>query len=314
MTGACYRGPVVSFVQEAVAVASFGMRTQLIAMVLAVAAVGELPAQDHPAQIVAGSSINYPEVLRAAGIGGTVRVAVIILPGDTLAADGVRVVSVPHPGFRNAVLDGVRHWSYQAATHEGRLVADTLQVELVFEWGGAGSLSFGPMELRKLHQNGAGIWQAGVSPTIVRSHGMELKGARRDSAGIAAVRYLAHQMKTTPSGGAPIVCVTLHEERGAEPLTAADLGSLQTPGIAMVHPRRCPPIFSSMVYVVDRVIPPGSDPSRLVVLGAREYAEGWVVVRVEARYGNGKNGRDCILSSTSIGVVTECTLRESWVY
>jgi hypothetical protein len=170
------------------------------------------------------------------------------------------------------------------------------------------------MEARELRPVGAAEWRGVVSPDILRGQGAALKGARRDSAGIAAVRFLAGRLGTTVGGGARIACVTMHPERGAEPLTAAELDALQIPGVAVVDPRRCPPIFNSMAYVVGRVIPPGGDPYRLVVRDARQFPEGWIGIKVESPFGNGQNDYECLLPATPVGPVTDCLLTSHVVY
>jgi hypothetical protein len=129
-----------------------------------------------------------------------------------------------------------------------------------------------------------------------------------------AVRYFILHLGPTQGGEARIACVTMHPERGADPLTSTELAALQLPGVAIVDPRRCPPTFNSMAYVVGRVIPPGSDPARIVVLGAREYEEGWIIIRIETPFGNGKNSYDCLVRSAPIGEVTECAVKEREVY
>lgn len=290
------------------------MRSHLIVAVLALSGGHGLLAQDRPAQVVTASTVRYPEILRVAGIAGLVEAAVIVLPGDTLASDGIRVITTPHPGFRNAMIEGLRQWKYRAAIRGGSAVADTIRVALMFDPGTGGTLTFGPMEVRELRPRGEGIWQGVVSPNILRGKGSALQGARRDSAGIVAVRFLVQRAGSTAGGGARIVCVTMHAERGADPLTAAELDALQMPGAAVVDPRRCPPTFNSMAYMVGRVIPPGGDPYRLVVREAREFPAGWIGIKVESPFGNGQNDYECLLPATPIGPVTDCLLTRSAVY
>ena len=290
------------------------MRPTLMIMILTLVGRHALAAQDRRAEIVAASTITYPEVLRAAGIAGLVEAKVLVLPGDTVATDGVQMVTTPHPGFRNAVQEGLRRWRYQAATHGGIAVPDTIRVALMFDPGTGGTLTFGPTEVRELSPAGAGVWHGVVSPTILRGKGSVLTGPQRDSAGIAAARFLVQRLGTTTGGGARIACVTMHPEREAEPLTAAELEALQLPGVAVVDPRRCPPTFASMALVVDRVIPPGGDPYRVVVGEARLYPGGWIVIKVDTPFGNGKTVYECAVPTAPTGPAAECVATQRMVY
>jgi len=290
------------------------MRTHLLALLLTLAGARVMVAQVRPAEIVGAGDLRYPEVLRAAGIGGVVRAEVVVLPGDTVAADGVRVLVRPHRGFEPAVREGLRRWSYRVAMADGVAVADTLVVELTFEAGGSSALSFGPTKVRGLTRDSLGTWHATLSPLLVRGAATDLTGPGRDSAAISAARFLAGTLVDPHGGGARIVCVTLRAERGADPLTADELTALQTPGVAIVHPGRCPPTFASMAYVVGRVIPPGSDPTRIVVRGARLYPGGWIVIRVETPYGSGLTVYDCLLRSDALDRAEACTRTATLVY
>jgi hypothetical protein len=291
------------------------MRPQCLAVLLGLMGTTTLAAQDRPAEIVAPGPVRYPEILRAAGIGGVVRALVVVMPGDSVAADGVRVVSAPHPGFRNAVIAALQQWGYRGAIRSGAPVADSLSVEIEFELGGREALEFGPATVRSFGRVADGTWHVAVGPLLVRGKGRTLSGARRDSIALVSARYLAEGLAKTEGGGARIACVTLRAERGADPLTAEELAALQTPGVAIVHPGRCPPKFASMVYVVGRVIPPGSDPSNIVVRGVEEYPGRWVVVRVDVGgMGAGYEYFDCLIGGSPPGRVEACMLRGAVVY
>ena len=291
------------------------MRSHLVVAVLALAGGHGLLAQDRPAEIVTATSLRYPEVMRAAGIRGTVRVEVEVLAGDSIASDGIRIVSTPHPGFVAAVTEGLRGWRYRSARRAGQEVTDTLQIELTFESGGSEFLDFGPAIARDLGRDKEGRWHALITPLLVREGGAPFSGARRDSAALTAARYLARGLEKGPGGGDRIACVTLRAGPGEDPLTATELAALQSPGVAVVHPGRCPPKFASMVYMVGRVTPPGSDPAPIVARGATRYPEGWVVIRMDVGGdGAGYDAYDCILAETTLDQVGSCKLRYGVVY
>lgn len=291
------------------------MRSQLVTALLTLAVTGRVAAQDRPAEIVEASPVRYPEVLRAAGIGGVVRAVVIVPSADTGGPEAVRILATPHPGFNNAVVEGLRRWRYRVAVRDGVVAADTIEVELAFDVGGSEALGFGPMQLRDLVRDTIGMWHATVSPIIVRGRGRELRGAQRDTAALSAARFLAVGLEKTAGGGARIACVALRSDRGQEPLTANELAALQAPGVAIVHPGRCPPKFASMVLVIGRVIPPGPDPAHIVVEGAKEYPGGWVVIRVNVGgNGAGYDMLDCLLRGAALDRVEACQVKGSVVF
>ena len=119
---------------------------------------------------------------------------------------------------------------------------------------------------------------------------------------IAVARYIVGTIGPIPGGGAPIVCVSLRTGPGTDPLTSAEWLAVQLPGIAMVHPGRCPPSFTSMAYVVGRVIPPGPGPARLSIDAVERWEGGWIVAHLHL----GQTLWDCALRSETPTRVVKC--------
>lgn len=263
----------------------------------------------------AGVPAPYPEFMKAAGIGGVVALRLVVVPGDSVPLDRITILSTPHPRFTSAAREAARHLPVRAAIRDGLPAVDSLELDLQYDprWVG----SFPPLVDTTLMEpparDSVGHWKARISAVALRTSSLPLALPLRDSAVIAAVRFLgAGKVQGTPTG-APIICVTLREGRGSDPLTPDEWRAVQTPGAAMLHPSRCPPKFASMMLVEGRVIPPGEDPFHLVVTGVEGVEGGWIVVRISLGQGTGGDYYACALRQSSPSQVVRCRADRSWV-
>lgn len=286
------------------------MRLQFTALLLGLVGPAVLSAQDRPAEIVAGGGGRYPEVLKAAGIGGVVHLRVVVLPGDTLAPGGITVLSAAHPGFNAAAREMVAHWTYRSAVIGGAPAVDTLDVAIEYRLVDQGSVLFDTTAIEGPAREGPRSWSAALVPLALRRASRPIPASTKDSVAIAVARYVVRFIDRSSGGGAPIVCVSLRTDAGSDPLTPTEWLAVQLPGIAMVHPRRCPPSFGSMAYIKGRVLPPGPGPTELSIDSVEGWDAGWVVAHLHL----GRGLYDCAVREESPGAVVKCRLIGSEVY
>jgi TonB family protein len=84
-----------------------------------------------PAQVIKKITPVYPATERKAGVRGTVRIAMIILPNGTL--DDLVVLSAPDDNLAFAALVAVRLWQYSPTSLDDQTVEASLTVEVNFE-------------------------------------------------------------------------------------------------------------------------------------------------------------------------------------
>jgi TonB family protein len=73
----------------------------------------------------------YPEAARRAGVGGTVKIATIILPDGTL--DDLVVLSAPSGDLAVAALVAARQWRYSPAYRDGEGIETSLTIDIKFD-------------------------------------------------------------------------------------------------------------------------------------------------------------------------------------
>lgn len=284
----------------------------LIALTLL--ATSPAASQDRPAAVVAAiPAPRYPEVLKAAGVGGTVTARVVILPGDSVAPDGVRIVSAPHPGFRNAVITGLRGWRYRAAVRQGRPVIDSITVEVTYAYSGPLAADFDSVAVGEIRNDSGTVWRVSVGSFAITGPWEVPPDSTWRTMGLRAMGKVLEELQAGERQGVPIACVGLERFQKPMPLTATELQSLQRPGIAVVVPERCPPSFASMAYVVGRVIPPGDDPVGVYATEVTVAGDRWYSVKVEARGPTSGRRYLCVLDAVDPTHSVRCHLGASWV-
>jgi protein TonB len=83
-----------------------------------------------PAQVKKKIAPQYPDAARRAGVAGTVRIAMIILPDGTL--DDLIVLSAPDDSLAVAALMAVRLWRYSPTYLDDQAVEASLTVDVNF--------------------------------------------------------------------------------------------------------------------------------------------------------------------------------------
>ena len=271
-------------------------------------------AQDRsPAVVSATPALRYPEVLKAAGVGGTVTARVVILPGDSVALDGVRIVSAPHPGFRNAVITGLRGWRYRGAIRGGRPVVDSIVVEVTYSRSGPPTAEFDSVAASEVRNDSGTVWRVSVGSFAITGPWETPPDSTWRAMGVRAMGKVLEEIQADAEGRVPIACVGLERFQKRMPVTATELQALQRPGIAVVVPERCPPAFESMAYVVGRVVPPGDDPVGVYAIEVTVAGDRWYSVKVEARGPTGGRRYLCVLDAADPTRPFRCHLGASWV-
>jgi TonB family protein len=92
---------------------------------------GQAPDHEQP-EMVSGSILRYPDLLRHAGIQGQVIVQAVIDTTGRAEPQSVRVVRSPHPGFNQAAQDYVLQALFRPARAQGHAVRALMNVPLEF--------------------------------------------------------------------------------------------------------------------------------------------------------------------------------------
>ena len=237
---------------------------------------GPAAAQDRPAGILdAHPAPRYPEVLRAAGISGTVRLWVRVLPGDSVPADGVVILSSPHPGFANAVREGVRRWRYQAALRSGVPAVDSLRVDLVYgkHYGAIDGLD--SVAVDSLIQDSVGVVQVTLDGVLPEGRGAVPPEPQWRRVALAAMARMLEGTGPGEGGSPRIACVGFERNGRDLAMTEPELRQLQRPGVTVVVQPRCPPLYRSAIPIAGKVIPPGEDPILVAATEVRIWDERW---------------------------------------
>lgn len=89
------------------------------------------PPKVRPAQVKKKVTPAYPDAERTAGIGGTVKIAMIILPDGTV--NDLVVLSAPNSNLAVAALLAVRRWQYAPTYLDDQPVEASLTVDVTFQ-------------------------------------------------------------------------------------------------------------------------------------------------------------------------------------
>ncbi len=89
------------------------------------------PPKVKPAQVKKKVTPAYPDAERTAGIGGTVKIAMIILPDGTV--NDLVVLSAPNSNLAVAALLAARRWQYSPTYLDDQPVEASLTVDVTFQ-------------------------------------------------------------------------------------------------------------------------------------------------------------------------------------
>jgi TonB family protein len=89
------------------------------------------PPKVRPAQVKKKVTPVYPDTERKAGVAGTVRIAMIILPDGTV--NDLVVLSAPNSNMAVAALLAVRRWQYSPTYLDDQPVETNLTVDVTFQ-------------------------------------------------------------------------------------------------------------------------------------------------------------------------------------
>lgn len=89
------------------------------------------PTKVRPAQVKKKVTPVYPETERKAGVSGTVKIAMIILPDGTV--NDLVVLSAPNSNLAIAALLAVRRWQYSPTYLDDQPVEASLTVDVTFQ-------------------------------------------------------------------------------------------------------------------------------------------------------------------------------------
>ncbi|HET7042435.1 MAG TPA: energy transducer TonB [Gemmatimonadales bacterium] len=272
-------------------------------------------AQDRaPALVDPHPAPRYPEVLRAAGIAGTIRMWVRVLPGDSVPADGVVILSSPHPGFAYAVRERVRRWRYQAALRSGVPAVDSLRVDLVYgaHYGAIDGLD--SIAVDSLIQDSVRVVQVTLDGVLPEGRGAVPPEPQWRRAALAAMARMLEGTGPGEGGSPRIACVGFERNGHDLAMTEPELRQLRRPGVMVVVQPRCPPLYRSAIPIAGKIIPPGEDPILVEATEVRIWDERWTRVRMEKGGVGSGDIYQCVSDLVRPDVPVKCAQTGSWVF
>ena len=87
---------------------------------------------DDPPSLLAAGPLRYPQVLREAGISGSVTLSFIIDTDGRVEEQGVEVLAATHPGFVAAATETIRASRFHPARSHGRTVRGRVRQTVSF--------------------------------------------------------------------------------------------------------------------------------------------------------------------------------------
>lgn len=253
--------------------------------------------------------ITYPEMLRVAGVGGSVRFRVPVTAAGRADMSGFKVVHTDNALFQLSVKNTLPRWRFTPALVNGTPVVDTLDVEVVFVPPAEPIMDFG--RTLSYEDIAPGRWRA-----VTRWPRPDPTRFPRDSATVDAIRIavfdeLLNEISTSDTLiAARIACIsaTSRLSPGVPHVgdttmilpTVAMLSRLARPRVAVVSEGRCPPTFGSMAVGVDekgrpltRVTPPGENPWQMQVGHIQPWSDNAAIVLAEVEHGSGGTAYKC---------------------
>ena len=265
----------------------------------------------EPAHLLQAVPIRMPAMLRSQGVAGGVDTWIVVDGTGHVLRGTVNVRESTHELFTVAVRAALPRWRFAPARHGGQPVrmAQELRVEFRLSSG-----RWNALNAADTHQvidtlaDGTLRVQVGLP-----GHGRPaapLTGAERRTIGTAMLRALVERARGAPgSAGLRIVCLAGHPtpprdvaaDAGLAFLVSPDatlLEALQLPGVAVLHPQRCPPTHSSMVLRVDDQgrpsYPPGEDPTIVSLATMMVETDGRVYADASIARGTGGQWYVCV--------------------
>ena len=239
---------------------------------------------------------TFPAMLRAAQVGGSARVRVVVDTTGRVVPESFKVLQSDHDLFVASLRHALVRWRFVPATHSGRAVPDTIEQEVVFAVPREREVTLAPPRLLASTELAPGRyrmvlgWAAPVATT--------LDSAATREVALAVLDTLVSSLVPAAKVLARIVCVGTSEALKMPPLDAPALERLARAGLGVVVTRRCPPSFASMIVQLDssgkRVAgPPGEDPWTIEVLNVRPYATNVALVEAVISQGTGASYYRC---------------------
>jgi len=242
---------------------------------------------------------RFPDMMRAAQLGGTVRVRVVVDSAGHVERDGMTVLHSDHELLSASTRNALTQWRFVPARRDGRAVPDTIEQDVTFNF---------PSEFGVAVLEPVVLARAAVAPGHYRlvigwpdadPAAPRLDSAATNTIALATLDRLVESLvpkdTTLPTR---VVCVGVADSVRTGQPDAPALRRLARSRLAVLVARRCPPTFTSMIALVGpdgRVIegPPGEDPWSVEILTVRSYATGLAVVEAAIHHGTGSSYYRC---------------------
>jgi TonB family protein len=280
----------------------------------------ELAAVEHRPIADSGNAPPfYPQLLQQARVGGPVRVLFTVDTAGLPEPASIRVARSPNPGFDAVVKRAVARWRFAPASYCARRVRvrvaheflfqatppDTARLAQVFEFDTTVTL------VRDTLPDGTPrtTLAAQRSPPVVADLPWDPLAA--DSAEEAVLASLVDGLSAWKDSLPRIVCLA-GRSQDADP--APDrLVRLNQKGVTVLPSRRCPPTFSSMMYVRgQRPAPPGEDPFEIRVKTRKAISVARFLFDVDVEHGTGGTRYQCGAERRTTGWRSQCIVVSSW--
>jgi len=273
------------------------MRAWSLALLAVLAVpVGAQATRAHPD--AGNAPPTFPALLRAAQVGGSVRVQFGVDTAGRVVLESIRVLQSDNDLFIASLRGALTRWRFEPATRNGRAVPDTIEQEVAFTVPRERAVALAPARLLASTELAAGRYRMVIGWPAAAPVITALDSAATREVALAVLDTLVSSL--VPAGRVParIVCVGTSKELEMLPLDAAALERLARSGLGVVVTRRCPPVLASMIAVVDsngKTIgaPPGEDPWMIEVLQVRRYATSIVLVEAAISQGTSTSYYRC---------------------
>ena len=284
------------------------------------AALAPADVEQRPIADSGNAPPSYPQLLQQARVGGPVRVLFTVDTAGLPEPASIRVARSPNPGFDFIVKRAVTRWRFAPASHCARRVRvrlaheflfqpmppDTSRLVRVFEFDTTVTLA------RDTLPDGTPRTTLGWrrSPPVVADLPWDSLAA--DSAEEAVVASLVDNLSAWKDSLPRIVCLA-GRTQNADPDAGWLVRLNQKGGVTVLPSRRCPPTFSSMMYVPgQRPPPPGDDPYHIRVKTRKAISVARFLFDVDVAHGTGGAQYQCGAERRTTGWRAQCIVVSSW--